>query len=69
MQSQLSLPHANLHTCPRTQRNLFFTVNLAERHGNDWLIQHIDALRDAFRVTKQAHPFVIEATALLGACD
>lgn len=39
----------------------FFTVNLAERHGNDRLTQHIDELR----VTKQAHPFVIEAMVVL----
>jgi putative transposase len=43
----------------------FFTVNLAERHGNDLLIRHIDALREAFRVTKQAHPFVLEAAVVL----
>lgn len=45
----------------------FFTVNLAERHGNDLLTKHIDALREAFRVTKQAHPFVIEAMVVLPA--
>lgn len=43
----------------------FFTVNLAERHGNDLLTRHIDALRAAFRVTKQAHPFAIEAMVIL----
>ena len=43
----------------------FFTVNLAERHGNDLLIRHVDALRNAFRVTKQVHPFVIEAMVVL----
>lgn len=39
----------------------FFTVILAERHGNDLLTQHIDALR----VTKLDHPFVIEAMVVL----
>jgi putative transposase len=43
----------------------FFTVNLAERAGNDLLIKHIDALREAFRLTKQAHPFLIEAMVVL----
>ncbi|MEO8171406.1 MAG: transposase [Oxalobacteraceae bacterium] len=43
----------------------FFTVNLAERRGNGLLIRHIDALRAAFRVTMQAHPFVIEAAVVL----
>jgi putative transposase len=43
----------------------FFTVSLAERHGNDLLTRHIDALREAFRMTKQAHPFVIEAMVVL----
>jgi len=43
----------------------FFTVNLAERHGNGLLIQHIDALRAAFRLTKRAHPFVMEAAVVL----
>lgn len=43
----------------------FFTVNLAERHGNDLLTRHIDALREAFHVTKRAHPFAIEAMVVL----
>jgi putative transposase len=43
----------------------FFTVNLAERHGNDLLTKHIDELREAFRITKRAHPFVIEAMVVL----
>lgn len=43
----------------------FFTVNLAERHGNDLLTKHIDVLREAFRVIKQIHPFTIEAMVVL----
>jgi len=43
----------------------FFTVNLAERGTNDLLVKHIDLLREAFRVTKQAHPFVMEAAVVL----
>lgn len=30
----------------------FFTVNLLERGGNDLLIRHVDALRDAVRTTR-----------------
>jgi len=43
----------------------FFTVNLAKRHNNDLLTKHIDALRNAIRETKKAHPFVIEAMVVL----
>lgn len=43
----------------------FFTVNLAERHGNDLLLRHIDVLREAFRITRQAHPFIVDAAVVL----
>ena len=43
----------------------FFTVNLAERNNNDLLIANIELLRAAFRLTKQAHPFSIEACVIL----
>lgn len=43
----------------------FFTVNLAKRHANPLLTEHIEALREAFRVTRQAHPFTIEAIVVL----
>ena len=43
----------------------FFTVNLAERQGNDLLVRHIDLLREAFRITRQTHPFVLEAAVIL----
>lgn len=43
----------------------FFTVNLAERHANALLTTHIDVLREAFRITKQAHPFMLEAIVVL----
>ncbi|HKT27373.1 REP-associated tyrosine transposase [Dyella sp.] len=43
----------------------FFTVNLAERHGNKLLIHHIDALREAFRITRKEHPFLLEAAVVL----
>ena len=43
----------------------FFTVNLAERHNNDLLISNIELLREAFRLTKQQHPFIIEACVIL----
>jgi putative transposase len=43
----------------------FFTVNLARRGGNRLLIDRIDALRDAFRATRRAHPFHIDAIVVL----
>jgi putative transposase len=39
----------------------FFTVNLAERHGNTLLVDRIDALKQAFRRTRQDHPFAMPA--------
>ena len=42
----------------------FFTVNLAERKKK-LLIEHIDVLRAAFRVVKQAHPFQMDAVVIL----
>ena len=43
----------------------FFTLNLLERRGNDLLIRHIDVLRDAVRVVRSRHPFVIHAWVVL----
>lgn len=43
----------------------FFTVNLAERRGNDLLVRHIAALREAFRLTQRDHPFEMEAVVIL----
>lgn len=45
----------------------FFTVNLAERRKNRLLTDHIDALRAAFRRTRQDHPFDIDAIVVLPA--
>jgi REP element-mobilizing transposase RayT len=42
----------------------FFTVNLADRRL-ELLIEHIDALRAAFRETRENHPFMIEAMVVL----
>ena len=42
----------------------FFTVNLARR-GGDLLVQEIDALRAAVRVTRAERPFEIEAFVVL----
>ena len=42
----------------------FFTVNLAQREGN-LLILHIEHLREAFRQTRQDHPFEINAIVIL----
>ena len=43
----------------------FFTVNLADRCENRLLIDKIEALRDAFRTTRLAHPFRLEAAVIL----
>jgi len=42
----------------------FFTVNLADRN-RALLIEHIDTLRESFRVVKEAHPFEIEAIVIM----
>lgn len=42
----------------------FFTVNLADRHLR-LLTDHIEVLREAFRATRAAHPFTIEAIVVL----
>lgn len=57
-----------MRTCTRAKApgaTYFFTVNLAKRHDNALLTRHIDALREAFRLTKQDHPFSIEAMVVL----
>jgi len=43
----------------------FFTVNLAQRHNNALLVQHIDALRGAFATVRARHPFDLEAVVVL----
>ena len=43
----------------------FFTVNLAERRGNDLLVRRIDDLREAFRDTRRRHPFSLDAIVVL----
>ena len=43
----------------------FFTVVLAERGGNDRLTQQIGALREAFRQTRDEHPFRVDAIVVL----
>jgi putative transposase len=42
----------------------FFTVNLANRQS-DLLVREIETLREAIRVVKHAHPFIIEAMVVL----
>ncbi len=42
----------------------FFTVNLLERKRR-LLVEHIDALRNAFRIVKQQRPFRIDAIVIL----
>lgn len=43
----------------------FFTVNLAERHGNHLLVDEVDALRTAFRTVQGAHAFRVDAVVIL----
>ncbi|AZP13295.1 REP-associated tyrosine transposase [Undibacterium parvum] len=43
----------------------FFTVNLAERHGEALLTQHIHVLRAAFQDVMQKHPFTLVAIVVL----
>ena len=43
----------------------FFTVNLAQRHENNLLIRHVDALRESFRAVRQTHPFDVIAIVIL----
>lgn len=43
----------------------FFTVNLAERGGNDLLVRRVAELREAFRRTQQDHPFHIDGIVIL----
>ena len=42
----------------------FFTVNLRDRRS-DLLTRHVDVLRDAVRVTRNRHPFEIDAWVVL----
>lgn len=44
--------------------SVFFTVNLADR-GAGTLVEHIDVLREAVRVTKAERPFRIDAWVVL----
>ena len=43
----------------------FFTVNCAERHGNQLLVNHIDLLRQVFRKVKKRYVFHIDAMIVL----
>ncbi|OAI13528.1 hypothetical protein A1507_01505 [Methylomonas koyamae] len=43
----------------------FFTVNLAERHGNGLLTDRIDLPRAAFAQVKSHHAFQIDAIVVL----
>lgn len=43
----------------------FFTVNLAERSGNDLLVRYVDDLRAAFAKVQAARPFVMDAVVIL----
>ena len=43
----------------------FFTVNLAQRKGNHLLVNHIDALRQAFRYINEKYPYRLDAVVVL----
>jgi len=43
----------------------FFTLNCAERKGNQLLTDNIDLLRAVFRQVKAKRPFVIDAIVVL----
>jgi len=43
----------------------FFTVNLAERHGNRLLVEKIDLLRLAFSYVKERRPFRMNAVVVM----
>lgn len=43
----------------------FFTVNLAERRGNPLLVEHVGALREAFRRVRKDHPFDLKGSVIL----
>jgi putative transposase len=43
----------------------FFTVNLAERHSNNLLIEHIADLREAFQRIRAEHPFAVDGIVIL----
>jgi len=43
----------------------FFTVNTADRGGNELLVQKIDLLREAFRYVRKRWPFHINAVVIM----
>lgn len=43
----------------------FFTVTLAQRHGNNLLVRHIESLRQAFADTRRRYPFTMNAVVIL----
>ena len=43
----------------------FFTVTLAQREGNQLLVDRIDALREAYRATQKDHAFRTDAIVVL----
>lgn len=43
----------------------FFTVNLADRENNSFLVDHIDVLRRTFKAVQTSHPFVMDAIVVL----
>lgn len=54
--------YRRLHT---SGASYFFTVNCADRGDRDFLVQHIDLLRQVFGKVKANHPFHINAIVIL----
>ncbi len=48
-----------------TGATYFFTVNCANRHNNQILVERINLLRKAFLEVKMKHPFIIDAVVVL----
>ena len=57
--------HVNLQTYRDTQCHLFLYGESNRASGNDLLTKHIDVLHEAFRVSKLANPFTIQAMVAL----
>jgi putative transposase len=43
----------------------FFTVVLAQRHKNNLLIEHVDALRKSFKHVQNNHPFIMDTVVIM----
>lgn len=65
--SNVQVGQFRLPKCPKSDyrtHTYFFTVNLLERR-RDTLVRHVEALREAVRVTRRERPFHIDAWVVL----